>query len=982
MIEQVKDKIGALESLYTNFISCEKDTKLIKQKVTDLKSGDSKSKRKLPLSFEYLLVDISRNGGRIATCKQNNYKDLHNTGINTNIIVMHQNAEKKYYIPIDWKYKDSYIVNLEYNDKEQLYGFCSNGDIRKIDTLTESAKLKLTSSILTDEGIVKAKLCDKGFIVLTKKGNIYYAPDIKNPKPIFYMSIKDKLNFSNDIDFLGIPAAYSSSKKVEILVLNEKGKGVLLVRASEEESTNIRGERNNKNANIKLFDPQDGNINKYEFIEETPQPPESNTETPQTPQPKDSQKTPTPQPKQTEQPPVIQGKINAFCLSPCKDKIAFYCADNTTIYIYDSNLEKKNSLKKIKIDINNIKLESNDDLTKEDIQEFKTIFSYNLQYQFLFCGSFGVALCGQRSLVLATLKGEVISFVMSDVSINKALAGGPLYKCISEIDGIRVYTKRGVYLITKVPQEIINISDPFSKHPAKNLLNAYGYFLSKNADCDKIIRDIAHHLPDAITTLQLAAVNLFFTDDSDEIDNAKDLQMFLVKAAQYGKSFVQKGDFNYEKYVEKCKVLRIINSLRNLEKAPRFLTYEEYMDMEPDNPDKFMKIIMKFHNYKFAFELNNYLGYESDKIYLEFCAASIRRLFDDKDVNGLFTRFTEKLEECPNISYITLAKKCIKNKRFRLAEKFLEQEKSIVVKVPQYLELKNWDKALDLAIESNDRTVIKVVIDKIFKVEQKDKFIEIVGNKPKAHKAVIEYLKMHEHSSELDNYLTSKKDYEELLFIALESFFKCKSLDGREDFIKKANTYVKEMKGMPNFEFYKNYLKDLEYSLKFKKTCIDKGYIASNDISPFDNSIFDCYKLGIEKNKDLKCITDGNKQFNIGQKKITYIKFKNWADTNKIDNIEKEISNVGYKKLDITPLIVAKIFYNIKDFERATKYAVESNDPIDFDEKIKLLKKMNKHEIAIDQIMKEKKIDKEEYLEGILKEKPELKAKIDSYNKK
>ena len=348
MIEQVKDKIGALESLYTNFISCEKDTKLIKQKVTDLKSGDSKSKRKLPLSFEYLLVDISRNGGRIATCKQNNYKDLHNTGINTNIIVMHQNAEKKYYIPIDWKYKDSYIVNLEYNDKEQLYGFCSNGDIRKIDTLTESAKLKLTSSILTDEGIVKAKLCDKGFIVLTKKGNIYYAPDIKNPKPIFYMSIKDKLNFSNDIDFLGIPAAYSSSKKVEILILNEKGKGVLLVRASEEESTNIRGERNNKNANIKLFDPQDGNINKYEFIEETPQPPESNTETPQTPQPKDTQKTPTPQPKQTEQPPVIQGKINAFCLSPCKDKIAFYCADNTTIYIYDSNLEKKKFIKKNK----------------------------------------------------------------------------------------------------------------------------------------------------------------------------------------------------------------------------------------------------------------------------------------------------------------------------------------------------------------------------------------------------------------------------------------------------------------------------------------------------------------------------------------------------------------------------------------------------------------------------------------------------------
>lgn len=132
--------------------------------------------------------------------------------------------------------------------------------------------------------------------------------------------------------------------------------------------------------------------------------------------------------------------------------------------------------------------------------------------------------------------------------------------------------------------------------------------------------------------------------------------------------------------------------------------------------------------------------------------------------------FVAKLEECPNISYITLAKKCIKNKKYKLAEKFLEQEKSIVVKVPQYLELKNWDKALDLAIESNDRTVIKVVIDKIFKVEEKENFIQIIGNKPKAHRAAIEYLRTHDKFTELDNYLTSKKDYEELLFIALENF--------------------------------------------------------------------------------------------------------------------------------------------------------------------------------------------------------------------
>ena len=122
--------------------------------------------------------------------------------------------------------------------------------------------------------------------------------------------------------------------------------------------------------------------------------------------------------------------------------------------------------------------------------------------------------------------------------------------------------------------------------------------------------------------------------------------------------------------------------------------------MDPYSPNEFLRIWKK-------------------KIYLQFCAASIRRLSDDVKVVEIFQRFNEKLIEFPNIFYINLTKKCIKHKKFRLAEKFLEQEKSIVVKVPQYLQLKNWNKALDLAIESNDRTVIKVVINKIFKVEQK-----------------------------------------------------------------------------------------------------------------------------------------------------------------------------------------------------------------------------------------------------------------------
>ena len=953
MLDHIKEKIDGLEILASNFITTKNGPIFMKEKITDLiKTGIN-----LPLVFEYLLVAISKNGGLIATCKTMNYYDQSKTRINNNILVMHQNAGKRYYVPIDWKYKDSYIVNLEFNSKEQLYGFCNNGDIRKIDILTNSVIVKTNSAIFFEEGIVKAKLFQKGFIALTKTGNLYYASDIKDPKPNLIINIQEKLKSSTNIDFIGIPKEKTASKKIEILILAEKCKGIVHMTGVNEES-GIGGMSNpHQKVKMEIINPEGGE-NKEILEKDMWEIPEGDL---------DDKK----------------GKIDAMCISPDKGEIAFYCGNNSTLYIYPSSLDNS-EMKKIKLNINNIQQDSMDsEFSKDELAEIQALFSFDkTSYQFLFCGSSGVALCSQRFLVLVIKSGEILSFKISEESSIKSLSSGPLFKCVSEVDGIRVYSKDGIYLISEVSQDLINVCDPFSKHPSKNLLNAYGYYLSKNADCDKIIRDIASDLPESINTLQKAALSLFFTEDNEDTSNIKELQMLLIKAAQYGKSFVQKGDFNYDTYVERCKDLRIINSLRNLKNTPRFLTYEEYKDMNPLSPVEFMKIIMRYHNYRFAFELCNYLGYENEKVYLQFCAASIRKLSDDHNVDQLFNDFKDKLEECPNISYIALAKKCIKHRKYKLAEKFLEQEKSIVVKVPQYLQLKNWNKALDLAIESNDRTVIKVVIDKIYKVEQKREFIKIVGNKPKAHRAIIEYLKMHDYTEELKVYLISKKDYEELLFINLENFFKCKSIDGRKKYIEEANENVKEMKGNPNFEFYKNYLKDLKYSLKFKKICIDKEYIAPNDISPFDNSIFDCYKSGIDKDKDYKYIEEGNKQFNIGQKKITYLKFKRWAETNRFDKIDNEINNSSYKKLDITPLIVAKILFDVKNYEKATKFIKEVTDSNDFDEKISLLKKMNKYEDAIEIIMKDRKVEKEEYLNAIIREKPELRGYIDNFGKK
>ena len=938
MLEHIKEKIDGLELIAANFVSSESGMTFLKEKITDfVKKGHN-----LPLQFEYLLVAISKNGGLIGICKTMKYLDTQKTDIQNNILVMHQDAGKRYYIPIDWEYSKSYIVSFDFNDKEQLYAFCNDGSLFKIDILTNKAVKKINSGIFMEEGIIKAKLFENGFIALTTKGNIFYVPDIKNVKPIFIVNIKNQLGFSDEVDFLGIPPNKSRSKKFELLLFNEKGNGLLHIEKQDSIDSNERNV-SEKKVPISLLASEKlqkfvSSKNEREDVSSSQQPKESK---------------------------AVLGKINAMCMSPSKREIAVYCAQNSTVYIFPSNLDKLKKFEKLTYNIKNVNLE----LDEEEKNEHKALFAYNPKYQFLYCGSNAVAICGQRFIVLINKQNEILSFKVTDEGSLDVISGGVIFKCISEVDGIRYISKDGVFLISEVCPELFNTCNPFSKGSEKKLINAYGAYLSKNADCDQQIRDIAQDLPDAIQTLQTAAISLYFTN-KNVVLNLKEIKMLLINAAQYGKSFVQKGDFNYEKYVEKCRDMRIINTLRNLEDTPRFLTYEEYRNMDPDSGTEFIKKILRHNNYRFAFELCNFLGYETDKIYQRFCVANIKRIKDDFDADYLFNSLNAKLSECPNVSYITLAKKCIKHNKLRLAEKFLEQEKSIVVKVPQYLQLKNWSKALDLAIESNDRTVIKVVIDKIFKVEKEKKFIEIVGEKPKAHKAVIEYLRMHDEDGKLRKYLGHKGDYEELLYMTLENFFKCKTIKDRKSYLKEAQTYLKDLKG--NSDFYKAYLKDLEQSLKFKKNCIepDKGIISANAISPFDNSIFECYKLGISNHYDW--IESENKNFNIGQKKLTYIRFKTLADEKRFNKIDEAVKKTGYKKLEMSPLGVAKIMFNAKNYDSAVKYIKEVVDQNEFEEKINLLRKMGRHKDALEIILGDKKADKQTYIDLILKERPDL----------
>ena len=181
--------------------------------------------------------------------------------------------------------------------------------------------------------------------------------------------------------------------------------------------------------------------------------------------------------------------------------------------------------------------------------------------------------------------------------------------------------------------------------------------------------------------------------------------------------------------------------------------------------------------------MSKYLDYNVKKVFQRHAIAKIKKLGpqSSQEQNNLYEKISAQLKNIPNISYIKLAKKAFKYGAKEIGIKFLENEKSILTKIPQYIQLKEWDKAISLAFETYDRNVLLTVIDKIFKDRDIDvpKFLTIVSKFENTNSAVIEYLKKNV-PDQLENYLKQKNLYEDLFFMYLEKFFRSKDLTSRK----------------------------------------------------------------------------------------------------------------------------------------------------------------------------------------------------------
>ena len=462
----------------------------------------------------------------------------------------------------------------------------------------------------------------------------------------------------------------------------------------------------------------------------------------------------------------------------------------------------------------------------------------------------------------------------------------------------------------------------------------------------------------------------------------------MLRAAQYGKNFVDNENFNYNKFVEICKDIRIINNLRNNQEIPRLITYLEYKKLKPK---QIIKLLLNQTNFKLAFEISKFLDYNVKKIYQKFVIASIKKLSNNltlSEESEAFNKLMPKIKDIPNISYIKLAKKAFKYGKNEIGIKFLEKEKSILTKIPQYIELKKWDKALELAFETFDNNVLYTVLDKIFKMESIIDFKSIVGKYEKANTIVIEYLKKNA-PKELDNYLEGKNKYEDLFFLNLEKFFLSKDITDRSYYISKLKENIKKIESnyanFPNFDykFYKVYVTDLENSLSFKKQCLHENIIQKTDLSSIDNSVYDCYKLAIKKNEgkdgQYNFAEKQNKHFGLNQKKLSILRIYCYGELNKFEAVKYLIDNNynNLKKYSLTPVNLAEFYFDFKNYDEVVNFVKLIKEPDYFTYKLEILIYIEKYVEALEIIFTQG--DKEDIpglVQDILNRKPELRSKV------
>lgn len=301
-----------------------------------------------------------------------------------------------------------------------------------------------------------------------------------------------------------------------------------------------------------------------------------------------------------------------------------------------------------------------------------------------------------------------------------------------------------------------------------------------------------------------------------------------------------------------------------------------------------------------------------------------------------------------------------------------------MTKIPQYVELRSWDRAIELSLQTYDTNMMMAVLDKIQKMENIDSFCKIISKHREAQSLVIEYLKTY-HKELLEKYLQDNDLHEQLMYMYIENYFLSNNVKERSEFLDSAKICLKQLEktmDKDDFKFHQTYIQDLENTMKFKRDCLAEGFLKSTDITNLDRSVFSFF-YELISNERLSFMEGKNKQyFDVGGKKINIIRMKSYADGGHIEAIR--LLNVNLKPNVVSYIAFAEICLRKRLYDQSVGFLSKVEDEDYFDYKLSMLKYMERYSEALEVIISNKDLDrKADHVEEILNKNEGLKYKVE-----
>ncbi|XP_043223806.1 vacuolar protein sorting-associated protein 16 homolog [Amphibalanus amphitrite] len=409
--------------------------------------------------------------------------------------------------------------------------------------------------------------------------------------------------------------------------------------------------------------------------------------------------------------------------------------------------------------------------------------------QLQWCGSYAVVGYWNSSLLVVNRRGETIKYGL-DV---------PGQLC-AECDCIRLVTPYSHELIEQVWSDSVAVFRIGSMDPAAVLVETHREYEKRSHLADEYLRMILTRLNQAVTSCIEAAGH----------EHNPQVQKLLLRAAQYGKSFV--SELDPELFVSTCRYLRVLNSLRHHSHGMP-LTMGQLRQMPvPALLDRLMRRRLHFLALRVCRQLQP-VPHADQRRVLEAWAKHLV-VSSDGEGQAVARQIADRLGSQSGISFADVAKTAIAAGKRGTAIQLLAMEQQARRTVPLLIDLNMCDEALKRAADSGDPDLAHSALLQLRDARGRAEFQMLIRNYPLMQSLYMKYLRSRGQTELVRDGLIQEDDFDGQARLRIAESYKETRVDLRISHLVAAQDCYKKAKN----EFWATQTEDQHKLLKYQSS--------------------------------------------------------------------------------------------------------------------------------------------------------------------